>query len=197
MLISVGYLGRVVGIDFPGFALVVAFSILGMIDLLMPSIRLRVPRVLRPVRSWELRGRVYRVLGVRCFGRFLRESPLRFLNRRVYLKSFPRDVERVRTHVEDAEAAHFWGGLATVPYIAYAGSRGLWGSVAALILFNVFVNVYPILHLRWVRARMERFVESRRAGDSRCPQPPKEPPKESDQATNPVVSGKPQRILKL
>lgn len=163
MVASVSLLGRAVGFASPWFALIAAFCVLGLLDLAMPFVRSRMPRYLRQVRTSEARSRAYRALGVPMFGEFLRRTPLRLLNRRVYLTALHRDFTSVRTHLEDAEAAHFWGGVATIPYLALAWSRGWWSALTSVMIFNLVVNLYPILHLRSVRARIDETVARKRA----------------------------------
>lgn len=46
---------------------------------------------------------------------------------------------------------------------ALAAANGKWKAVAGLSLAQLLVNVYPILHLRHVRGRLDR----RTAGDRR------------------------------
>lgn len=91
MVISLALLGRMVGIASPWYCLVASFSVLGLLDLAMHFVHLRLPRSLRTIRAWELLGRVYERLGVRLFGTLLRRSPLRLLNRRVYFEP-PRTI---------------------------------------------------------------------------------------------------------
>jgi hypothetical protein len=90
---------------------------------------------------------------------------VRLLNRKVYLKALSSGLVPLRTHLENAEAAHFWDGLATVPYLLLAWTRGWWDTLAAVVLFDFIVNLYPILHLRSVRIRIEGAL--RREGSRR------------------------------
>lgn len=179
IVVALALLGGKVGLASPWFAVLVAFCVLGLIDLGMPSMPLRVPPALREIRSWERRGHMYRKIGVLAFGGLLRRSPLRLLNRRVYLQSGGRDLAAVRAHVESAESAHFWGGLVTVPYLALACVQGWWSAVLSVAVFDLTANVYPIFHLRAVRARLDRVLRSaavpvppdgpvRPLGEARC-----------------------------
>jgi hypothetical protein len=158
MVMSLVAFGRTVGVDSLWFGLVTSFSVLGLMDLAIPFIRIRLPVSLRSVRPWEQRAGAYRTLGVQAFGAFIRGTPVRWLNRKVYLGAHPKNFELVQIQLENAEAAHFWGGIATMPYLAFAGLRGWWVNLAAVLLFNLVVNVYPILHLRMVRGRLERAL---------------------------------------
>ncbi len=163
MLCSVAALGHVVGVASPWFALIASFCVLGFLDLVMPLVRIRLPRPLRLSRPWEVRSAVYRAMGVPVFGAILRGTPLRMLNKRVYMNASYRDLRPVRTHLENAEAAHFWGGMVTLPYLILAWAQEWWSALTSVVLFNLLVNVYPILHLRSVRARIERReVKSRK-----------------------------------
>lgn len=161
LVFSVAAFGHLVGFASPLFALTASLCVLGLLDLVRPLVRIRLPRSLRPVQAWEIRSALYRVMGVPMYGALLRNTPLRLLNRRVYLKGARMDLSNARIQMEDAEAAHFWGGLATVPYLAFAWSRDWRDSFAAVIIFNVVANLYPILHLRSVRARLERAAHRR------------------------------------
>jgi hypothetical protein len=158
IVVALALLGGKVGLASPWFAVLAAFCVLGLIDLGMPSMPLRVPPALREIRSWERRGHMYRKIGVLAFGGLLRRSPLRLLNRRVYLQSGGRDLVAVRAQVKSAECAHFWGGLVTVPYLALGCLQGWWSAVVWLLVFDLTGNVYPIFHLRFVRARLDRAL---------------------------------------
>lgn len=163
IVVALALLGGKVGLATPWFAVLVAFCVLGLIDLGRPSMPLRVPPALREIRSWERRGHGYRKIGVIAFGGLLRRSPLRLLNRRVYLHSGGRDLAVVRAQVESAECAHFWGGLVTVPYLVVGCLQGWWSAVVWLLVFDLTGNVYPIFHLRFVRARLDRVLPSTEA----------------------------------
>ena len=161
LLLSVAGFGFVAGLASPYFALYASICLLGFFDLLRPLIRIRLPGPIRKVHAWETRSGPYRIIGVPAFGALLRKTPLRLLNKRVYLKETCTDLSNIRLQLEDAEAAHFWAGVATVPYLALAWNRGWWDSFLAIAIFNVVANLYPILHLRSVRARLERAAHRR------------------------------------
>ncbi len=67
-------------------------------------------------------------------------------------------------YAESAEASHFWAGLLVMPYVAFAGLGGRrWSIVASFLLAQVLVNVYPILHLRFIHGRLDRTIRRIRA----------------------------------
>ena len=117
---------------------------------------------MRTVRAWEMRGRLYRVLGVSAFGELLRRTPLRYLQPLVYLKRYPGDPARVQIQIEGAEAAHFWAAALVIPYMVFACVQNRWGVVFWFMVVQIVGNVYPIFHLRWVRGRLTRVIDKKR-----------------------------------
>ncbi len=151
-------LGRVIGFASPWLVLLLMFYFLAIAKVAEPLFTLSMPSRLRPLRRWELQGRVYRRLGVLGFGKLLRDSPLRYLNAAVYLDRKRNDSARVLHLAGSGEASHFWAALLLLPYIARLAVRGEWDVVASFLLAELLVNVYPILHLRHTRGRLERMV---------------------------------------
>lgn len=155
---SFALLSRAIGITSPWLVLLLMFQFLGIARVAEPLFRLRMPRMLRPLRPWELESHVSRRLGVLRFGRILRHSPLRYLNSGVYLERRRGDPLQVRLQAESSEAAHFWAAVLVMPYVAFAGLSSRWSIVAVFVLAQVLVNLYPILHLRHIRGRLDRII---------------------------------------
>lgn len=147
---------RVVGFASPWFGVVAMLSALGLIAIARPLFLLKLPRALRKNREWETRGRLYEAVGVQLFGALLRRTPLRYLNRFVYL-SRNATSSAVQAQVESAEAAHVLAAGLLIPHMVYACVQKWWGAMICLTIVQVTGNLYPILHLRWVRVRIDRF----------------------------------------
>jgi hypothetical protein len=147
---------RAVDVTSPWFGLMVMLDFLGLVAFARPMMRLRLPGFLRTTRDSEATGGLYKALHVPAFGALLRRTPLRRLNPLVYLKQI-QSPSLVQAQIESAEAAHLIAAVLLVPYIAYACVEGRWGAVAWLMLVQIVFNFYPILHLRWVRIRMNRL----------------------------------------
>ena len=150
---------RAVDLTSPWFVLIAMFSFLGWVTFARPLFMIKMPRWLRPVRSWEVRGRFYRAIGVPGFGELLRRTPLRYLQPLVYLRRNPGDPAKVQTQIEWSEAAHFWAAALLIPYMVYACLQNWWGVILWFFVVQVVGNVYPIMHLRWVRGRLTRVLE--------------------------------------
>ena len=159
--ISLCLFGRVIGFTSPWFALLAMFCFLGLVAAARNLFILRLPPALRPVQAWETRGGLYRSLGVPAFGALLRRTPLRWLQPLVYLNHDPGNPDRVQYQIEGAEAAHFWAAVLLVPYMVFAGVQHWWGVLGWFMVVQVIGNVYPILHLRWVRGRLQRVLGRR------------------------------------
>ena len=151
-----------IGFTSPWFSLVVMLDFLGLGAFARPLFLLKMPPFLRQLRAWEVRGRIYKALGVPAFGALLRRTPLHYLNLQVYLSRNPDDAADVHAQIEAAEAAHVWAAALIVPYMIYACVQNRWSVVAWFMVVQFVANVYPIMHLRWVRARLQRLLDRKR-----------------------------------
>lgn len=154
----------VVGSDSPWLGLLLMFYFMGLAKVGEPLFVLRVPGFVRDVRTWEVTGTLYQRLGVRRFGQWLREPLLRYLNASVYLAGGPRDLQSLRQQAASAEATHFWAALLFTPYIAFVWAQGHRGVATLFLLIQVLFNVYPILHLRLLRGRLDGMCARSFAG---------------------------------
>jgi hypothetical protein len=104
--------------------------------------------------------------GVRRFGAFLRRTPLRHLGGRVYLSEVGRDPLVVLRGVRDAEVVHLGALLLCCPWLVIWGIQGRWQAVVCGLAVHVPLNVYPVLHLRYVTWRIEGYTARTRCGRS-------------------------------
>jgi hypothetical protein len=155
--VSYAMLAEVIGTTSPWLALLLMFYFLAVAKVAEPLFMLTMPGMLYPLRQWETDHDVVRRFAIRGFGRLLRKTPLRYLNAEVYFNRGQRDPAQVRRHVESSEAAHFWAGLLFTPCIAYLALDGRWIIAAVFLIAQMLVNVYPVLHLRYVRGRLDRL----------------------------------------
>jgi len=171
--VSLIMLRRAIGFTSPWFALTTMFCFLGLVAFARPLFILKLPSFLRTVRVWEMRSRLYQVLGVSAFGELLRRTPLRYLQPLVYLKRYPGDPTMVQTQIEGAEAAHWWAAALLILYMVFACIQNWWGVIFWFTIFQVVGNVYPILHLRWVRGRLTRVIAKKLGNHAQERQPAK------------------------
>jgi hypothetical protein len=154
---------RVIPFDLasPWFVLVAMVCFLGLAFVAQPLVMIRMPRPLRTIRAWEREGVAYRALGVPAYGRLLRRTALRLFNRDVYLQDGLRDTRRVGAELEAAEASHFWAAALVVPYMVHVALAARWSALLGVSLAQVLINVYPVMHLRLSRHRLDRLASKR------------------------------------
>ena len=162
-------LASVIGPMSPWLGLLLMFYFMGLSKVAEPLFKLRMPQALRAVDPRPVTEGIYRWLGVRGFGTLLRNTPLRYLNGSVYLAGGRRSLVEMSRQTESAEAIHFWAAVLFTPYIAYVWSQDLIAETVLFVLVQVLFNVYPILHLRSVRARLDRVNQA--AGARRGEEP--------------------------
>jgi hypothetical protein len=147
-------LASVVGVRSPWLGLLLMFYFMGLAQAAEPLFTLRMPRAIRAVDPGLLHHAFYNRLGVHGFGDLLRNTPLRYLNSAVYRTNGKRDLAGLRCRLESSEAIHFWAAVLFTPYIVYIGTRGLIAQTILFVVVQVVFNIYPIMHLRLVRARL-------------------------------------------
>ena len=145
----------------PWFVFVAMVCFLGLTFAAQPAVMLRMPGPLRTIREWEREGGLYRAMGVSAFGRLLRRTPLRLFNRDVYLRNGLRDTARVFAELEAAEASHFLDAMLVLPYMVYLATQGAWTILLWFTLAQVLINLYPVMHLRLTRHRLDRQAARR------------------------------------
>lgn len=161
--VALNLFGRVVGLTSPWFALIVMLVFLGMVRFASPFYLLKLPRPLRRLRPRDISGKQSSGLRVAAFGQLLRRTPLRPLIPVVYMSQHPGEPDAVRRRVESAEAAHWCDAVLVTLYIVYACNQKWWRVVACFFVLQAAGNVYPILHLRLVRGRLQRFLDKQAA----------------------------------
>ena len=143
-------------LESPWFASAAMVCFLGLAFMARPLVPIRMPRGLRTLRGWE--ARLYRRLGVTVFGRLLRDTPLRWLNRDVYLGGRGRTTGELSRQLEAAEASHFWAAVLLAPYMVRLCFLGAWTALFWITVLQVLGNLYPVMHLRLTRHRLGRLA---------------------------------------
>jgi hypothetical protein len=159
-------LREAIGSKSPWLGLLLMFYFMGLAKFGEPFFVLPLPGFIRDVRAWEATGTIYQRMGVQRFGQLLRLPPLRFLNSEVHLSGGQRDLRSLYKYAASSEANHFWAGLLFTPYIAFVWAQGHRGVATLFLLIQVLFNVYPILHLRLLRGRLDAMFAKQAAKKS-------------------------------
>jgi hypothetical protein len=115
-----------------------------------------------PIRPGELKLLRSPWSGVPEFGAFLRRTPLRRLGGSVFLERHNAGI--VLEALRENESTHTWAVLMSIPWLGILALNGLWLAAAAGLAVHLPLNIYPILHVRLARARIEKVGR-------RAPQP--------------------------
>lgn len=118
----------------------------------------RLPASYHNLRAWERDGRVYEWVGIRLFKRLLRRGPMSVFNPHLRLpeKQTPDRIAFLRQRMCDAEASHAILFVLTNGYAVYVALIGVWLSTLSVLLFNLFVNGYPVMLQRYNRALLAK-----------------------------------------
>ena len=151
-------------LDSPLFVIVVMVCFLGLTFVAAPVIPIGMPRALKRIRPWEAEGSIYRALGVHAFGHLLRRTPLKQFNTDVYLGTGATGAGHLQAQLDVAEASHLWAAVLVLPYMIRAALQGRWSAFFWVMAAQVLINLYPVMHLRLARHRLNR-VAMRRASE--------------------------------
>jgi len=156
--VTLPFLYKTLGGASPGFAFIVTLAPMGVMRYVHPVRRVGTPSFFHRLRDREYRPARARRIGLVAFAWFLRHSPLRLLNTSVYLRRWPGSPALVLTHVLEAEASHFWAFFAAMPYLAFALFHGWWAGFTVGWAVQICGNIYPYLHLRYTRSRLDAVI---------------------------------------
>jgi hypothetical protein len=153
----------------PILAATVMILMTGWAALLHSVMPLPLPRF-----GWRVRAGEFAILrapwtAVRLFGAILHGTPIRHLGGRVYLAEAGRDPQTVLRGILDAETVHLWALVLSSPWLVFWGVQGRWICLICGLAVHVPLNVYPILHLRYVTWRIERYIARMRCTEKAKP----------------------------
>jgi hypothetical protein len=118
------------------------------------GLSIQLPASYYATRPFEKKGRAYDYLGVPRYRRLMR----RFLwsVKPSLLRSQPGARAAMIRSTHNPEAGHLLIFAVIIGITLWAMVSGWWSTVAWLLLFNLLHNVYPMLSMRQLRARLDR-----------------------------------------
>lgn len=124
------------------------------------GLSVRLPASYYATRSFEKGGRVYDYFGVGWYRRLLR--PVLWSLNPALLRSQQDGRQTMIRATKDPEAGHVIIFVVIIGITLWALVAGWWDTAAWLLLFNVLHNLYPVLSVRQIRARLQRREGSQR-----------------------------------
>ncbi len=163
-LLATVLFGKVFGPGSVAFAVTATLLVAAWTGVLQTVWRLRLPASVFKVRPKEIALRRSRWTGVRPFGMLLRRTPLRHLGGAVYLSNCGGEARCVLRGLEAAEEVHVWSLVFCSPWVIAWCLKGWWWAVGSSLALHVVLNLYPILHIRLTRSRLEGWLNKGRGG---------------------------------
>ena len=109
------------------------------------------------VQPFECSGRIYELLGVRLFQRVLRRSTQSGQTLFPRYVPGPRGGAAVIEATQGPETAHALIFLVVAVLSLDAALQRWWDTAVWLLLFNILLNAYPVISLRYLRVRAVRL----------------------------------------
>jgi len=108
------------------------------------------------LRRFERNGALYTTLGIRLFQKVVRLGPLALSSPGLRFISRSDLVRRLDLETRKVEAAHALAFMLVTLSAGVFWVRGMAPAAAWMMLFNLPLNVYPIMLQRYNRARLVR-----------------------------------------
>ena len=157
-----------IGFRNPGFAFIVNWLVMTWVAVIGGVLHVSLPLPPRyyRIRPFESDGRIYEFLGTCLFKRLVSCGPLLALNPTIRFSGDRSSLSGLAQKMRDGEAGHLIIFLIMLVILGYAVINGWWDLAAWLLLFNILINVYPMMLQRYNRARLVPILE--RAERSTC-----------------------------
>lgn len=112
------------------------------------------------VKTFEQSGKFYERLGVQLFKKLVRRGPLAVFSPTL---RFPKErtvpaLRRLEEEMQKAETSHVLIFLCILLLAGYALGKGWLDTFFWLLLFNIFLNGYPVMLQRYNRLKIEEYI---------------------------------------
>ncbi|MGE5262596.1 MAG: hypothetical protein ACM3S0_04375 [Acidobacteriota bacterium] len=111
-------------------------------------------------KPFERTGQLYERIGIRLVKKLLRRGPLRILSPTL---QFPKEktvsaLRNLENEMRKAETAHALTFILMLWVVGYAAVKGWLDAVIWMLLFDVLINVYPIMLQRYNRIKLQELI---------------------------------------
>jgi len=122
-------------------------------------IHFRLPERYFRSKDFEKSSRVYELLGVLLLRKLVWRGPIHILAPALRYSGRRESLPLLERETRKAESVHQLAFLASLLLLAYALYNGWLDSTGWLLLFNIILNIYPVLLQRYNRVRLERLID--------------------------------------
>jgi hypothetical protein len=120
---------------------------------------LHLPAGYYPLRHFEQGTSLYERLGIRWFQTLMRTPVFGILNLDIPRRFRKRDFVGLEREMRFAETSHVFAFLLVLGVLVFALAQGWWDAVVYLTVWNLLVNVYPVMLQRYNRGRLLCLME--------------------------------------
>lgn len=148
------------GFRSPISVLVVNWMVLSWIATVTLIAHLSFPAAYYATRPFERTGQFYERVGIRVVKKLLRRGPLRIFSPTL---QFPKEktvsaLRNLDNEMRKAETAHMLTFIVMLLLFGYAVVEGWLDVVLWMLLFNILINVYPIMLQRYNRTKLQELI---------------------------------------
>ncbi len=148
------------GFRSPISALVVNWFVLLWVATVTLVTHLSFPSTYYNTKPFERTGQFYERVGIRLIKKILRRGPLRILSPTLQLpreKTVPA-LRNLENEMRKAETAHILTFILMLLLAGYAAANGWLDAVMWMLLFDILINVYPIMLQRYNRIKLQESI---------------------------------------
>ena len=159
-LVTMGLMLRFMNVTSAAFSLAFNFALMFWVSILETQLKPALDSTYFNALPFETEGKLYRMLGIEWYRAILVKSGWEKLRQKATpIRKSLHDFQAYERASRVAEAGHLVAGVIVLIVTGYVvltySLRGaLW-----LILFNTFLNIYPVLLQRYIRPRLRRMIE--------------------------------------
>ncbi len=153
------------GFRSPVAAFLINWLVMSWLALSALSIPFPLPPDYYTIKAFESSGQLYERLGIRLFKKLVRRGPLSIFSPTL---RFPKEkttaaLQRLDQEMRKAEAIHVFIFVVMGLFISFAVLKGWFDAAGWLLLFNVLINVYPVMLQRYNRIKLQELIHSQAA----------------------------------
>lgn len=112
-------------------------------------------------KDFEMSGRIYELIGVLLLRKLLRREPIHILAPKIQHSGQRESLPVLESEMRIAETIHVYSFVSTFLLFGFSLFNVWLKSAAWLMLFNILLNIYPVILQRYNRVRLKILIEKR------------------------------------
>lgn len=151
------------------FAFLLNWLVMAWLAMSSLVIQIAFPPSYYATQPFEQDGQIYEHLGIHLFKRLIRRGPLAIfsLNFRLPKEKSVSALRKLENNMRGAETIHVCIFLIMFVFIGYALCRGWLDALVWLLLFNLLLNVYPVMLQRYNRIWLQALIQQQEQEEQR------------------------------